>query len=71
MRKVTKTVAMLFMALLTSSIIFVACNHEEDEYTNKSVLKKSNKDARLFEQNVPTLSDCKIKTKIVVYDKAY
>lgn len=48
MKKITKTVAMLFMALLTSSTIFVACNHEEDEYTNKSVLKKSNKDARLF-----------------------
>lgn len=54
MRKVTKTVAMLFMALLTSSTIFVACNHEEDEYSSKSVLKKSNKDARLFEQDVPT-----------------
>lgn len=48
MKKVTKTVAMLFMALLTSSTIFVACNYEEDEYTNKSVLKKSNKEARLF-----------------------
>lgn len=54
MQKVTKTVAMLLMALLTSSTIFVACNNEEDEYTNKSILKKSNKEARLFEQNVPT-----------------
>lgn len=54
MQKLTKTVAMLIMAILTSSTIFVACNHEEEEYTNKSILKKSNKEARLFEQNVPT-----------------
>ncbi len=54
MKKANKTVVILLMALLTSSTIFVACNNEEDEYTNKGILKKFNKEAPLFEQDVPT-----------------